>query len=43
MTALRASRPWPGWFRREFYGSLNLRADALFELTDAVRLQRDRL
>jgi hypothetical protein len=25
-----------GWFRREFYGSLAARADALFELTDAV-------
>ncbi len=24
------------WFRREFYGSLTARADALFELTDAV-------
>jgi hypothetical protein len=25
-----------GWFRREFYASLTARADALFELTDAV-------
>jgi hypothetical protein len=25
-----------GWFRREFYRSLTARADALFELTEAV-------
>jgi hypothetical protein len=32
----RARRGDLGWFRQEFYRSLTARADALFELTDAV-------